>query len=173
MYHIAVLEDSPGQLSRILEGFCTDCGESLILTRGDSARALGRSYDFIVVYSEMAVAERWDGASRCNVLLVPGKYAARAAEAITSGCIVSFGMSTRDTITLSSVDDGRPVLAIQRELVTLGGEVLERQEIPIRLQHPVPADTLMAAAGVMLILNVKPENLEALLGKRTFWDGTF
>lgn len=166
MYHIAALEEAPGQLSRLLEDFCTDCGKSLVLTRGDSASALGHSYDFIVISSEMAATERWDGTSSCDVLLAPGKYAGRAAEAIASGCIVSFGMSTRDTITLSSVAGDRPVLAIQRELLTLGGEVLERQEIPIRLRHPVPADTLMAAAGALLVLNVKPEDLETVLGKR-------
>lgn len=167
MYHIAVLEETPGTLSRLLEKRCTASGEGLVMTCGDSTRALGEAYDFIVISSETAERGRWDGTASCKVLLVPGKYAPKAVAAITSGCIVSFGMSARDTITLSSVDDRRPVIALQRELLTLRGEMLDRQEIPIGLSYPVPGDALMAAAGALLILDVKPGDLGAALGRIT------
>lgn len=73
-------------------------------------------------------------------------------------------MSPRDTITMSSINDTQTVIALQRELVTLDGTVLERQELPLRRRalHG-SADDLMAAVGGLLILGVSPERLTGQL----------
>ncbi len=72
---------------------------------------------------------------------------------------VSYGLSKRCSLTLSSLEPRRPVLALQREIATLTGIVLERQELPLRLWCGMGPEPLLAAAGTLLLLGVPPEDL--------------
>ena len=97
------------------------------------------------------------GEVRCRVLLLPGSLAHRAGR-VRAGWVVSYGLSRRDTLTLSSLSP-RPCLTLQRELVTLAGTCLEPQELPL---PPCPSPLLLLAwAGGCLLAGEDP----AALGK--------
>ena len=85
-----------------------------------------------------------------RVLLTPG----RPGQAPMT---VSYGPSPRDTITFSSLTPAALVLALQREVVTLDGRRVERQELPVPLWR-TPADTL-AWAGTLLLAGADPGDL--------------
>lgn len=155
LYHIALLEKAGGGIARGIEDIKFRDSEGVLITCLDKITCLGRNYDFIAVSNEIAKCGKWDcgSISQCKILLVPGEYAVKAAEVINSGCFVSYGLSDRDSITLSSIEHGRAVLAIQRELVTLDQTVLDRQEVPVKFKRMSP-ETLMALAGSLLILGV-------------------
>ena len=93
----------------------------------------------------------------CRVLLAPGGWAARA---LTAPSVVSYGPSPRDTLTFSSIREAGMVLALQRELVTLDGRRVERQELvlPVR-QEPL---LTLAWAGTLLLAGAEPEDLADL-----------
>ena len=66
---------------------------------------------------------------------------------------VSYGTGPQNTITLSSLEGDKICLAIQRELVTVEGCVVDRQELVL----PYPAgretpDLFMAQVGALLLL---------------------
>jgi hypothetical protein len=86
----------------------------------------------------------------CGILLLPGDTDADFAEA---ECIVTYGMSAKNTITLSSIGEESCILALQRELITVHGDVLERQEIMIN--GGLKPDALLAVAGALLLLGLK------------------
>ncbi|MCL2401763.1 MAG: hypothetical protein FWC90_03860 [Oscillospiraceae bacterium] len=88
---------------------------------------------------------------RCGILLTPGGFAPRFAE---TRCIVTYGMNPKDTLTLSSIGEDVCVLALQRELVTADGGILERQEFKIRTCGSV--DESLACSGAMLLLGLQP-----------------
>ena len=73
---------------------------------------------------------------------------------------VSYGSSPRDSLTISSREGDRLWAALQRELVTLGGQVVERQEFPLPLGPDGRAMSDLAVAGALLLLGVPPEELE-------------
>lgn len=111
------------------------------------------------------VAPDWAGgpprSSPCRALLLPGELALWAGE-IPAGWVVSYGLAQRDSLTFSSL--GRaPCLALQRELVTLDGTCREPQELPLPPLPGADPRTLLAWAGVMLLLGVPPEDLPKLL----------
>lgn len=87
----------------------------------------------------------------CGILLLPGDADAGIFDA---ECIVTYGMSPKNTVTLSSINEESCVLALQRELLTIKGDVLERQEIKIR--GGMPPNCLLAVAGSLLILGINP-----------------
>ena len=87
---------------------------------------------------------------KCGILLLPGDA---DAEIIDAGCIVTYGMSPKNTITFSSIGENVCVVALQRELLTAGGEMLEQQEFKVK--SSLRPDILLAVAGALLILGQK------------------
>jgi hypothetical protein len=73
---------------------------------------------------------------------------------------VKCGLSNTDALTLSSINDRNAMLALQTDIYTLSGEVLERQEIPVTMEKPAEPEAVLAAAGALLLLGAGPGNLK-------------
>ena len=109
-------------------------------------------------------ARGWAGAGAvpCGTVLLPGT-AGPLARALNARQAVSYGTSPRDTLTFSSLEGHRLCLAVQRELVTLGGAVVEQQELVLPFSTGASPLPFLAAAGTLLLLGVPPEELPARL----------
>ena len=95
----------------------------------------------------------------CGTVLLPGD-AGRLLGRICARNAVSYGLSGRDTITLSSRREGRLWVAVQRELVCVDGTVLERQEVAIGTCGDANVPRMLALAGAGLLMGVSPQELE-------------
>ena len=91
--------------------------------------------------------ELGDTAALCRVLLVPGDWAP-SLDRITAETVVTYGLSPRDSLTLSSLAE--PVLCVQRQLPRPGGGVEEPQEYPLT-ELPAPAAELLPQLGLRLL----------------------
>lgn len=82
----------------------------------------------------------------CRVLLTPGD----CPPALLTGAetVVSYGLSPRDSLTLSSLTE--PVLCVQRALPRPDGTVVEPQELPLP-PLPAPAEALLPLLGLWLL----------------------
>ncbi len=99
----------------------------------------------------------------CRLLLLPGEGAGLVTQ-VRASCAMSYGTSPKDSITFSGTGGAGLSLSIQRELITLGGGTVERQELILPTPaHFTPAFTL-AWAGTLLIMGVSPEELPGLAG---------
>ena len=65
----------------------------------------------------------------CRALLLPG-HLASPGRGIPAAWVVSYGLTRRDTLTFSSLAQDTLCLALQQELVTLGGVCREPQDPP-------------------------------------------
>lgn len=103
----------------------------------------------------------WAGAEavNCRMVLLPGS-AGPLVRAFEAKSAVSYGTSPKDTITISSVEEEKLCLAIQRELVTVNGGVVERQELVLPFHPELPPLPYLAAVGTLLLLGVPAEVLE-------------
>jgi len=125
---------------------------------GRAALQMGRCPDLVVVSRSVGAQSGSVPQGRCGILLLPGTSADMTARMHCSRA-VSYGMSKRDSVTFSSFDGDRLLLALQRELPTLTGRVLERQEIPLHCPRNQNADEALASAAALLLLGVPPESL--------------
>ena len=91
-------------------------------------------------------------------MLLPGETG-RAALPLRAASAVSYGVSPRDSLTISSREGDLLWAALQRELVTVDGRVVERQEFPLALEPGEEELSALAAAGALLLLGVPPEEL--------------
>ena len=101
----------------------------------ERAEALAEQYWPLLVLTRRGCGELGDTAALCRVLLVPGDCTA-PLERITAETVVTYGLSSRDSLTLSSLAE--PVLCVQRQLPRPGGGVVEPQEFPLP-ELPAPA----------------------------------
>ena len=98
------------------------------------------------------------GRLECGTVLLSGE-GKHQMESVRARNAVSYGLSGRDTITLSSREQGRVWVAVQRELVRMDGTVLERQETAVRTPPEMETMQVLALVGALLLMGVDPEEL--------------
>ena len=88
---------------------------------------------------------------RCRALLVPGDMEKWDIEA---DMVISYGLSSKDTITLSSIDGDDCVVAVQRGFDTLKGDAVEPQEFPVH-RHGLAPEKTAAVTGAAILLETE------------------
>ena len=121
------------------------------------ARSAGQRPALLVVSPRAAL--RGPIAAACRTALLPGDPPLPELE-LQAASAVSYGAGPRNTLTISSRTGDRLWMALQRELVTVQGQVVERQEFPLPLGPDGRAMSDLAVAGALLLLGVPPEELE-------------
>ena len=113
----------------------------------------GTPLDLLVV---SPLAAGWAGAGQlsCRTALLPGGLPA-LTRALPAGTVLSYGASSRNTLTLSSLDQDRASVAVQREFAALDGRAVDRQELVLSWSGRSP-DLLLAETGVALLLGKLP-----------------
>ena len=151
MWQIGVWEQDEGlaeRISRLAEG-----RPALVRACRHPALLAGVRLDLLVVTPG---ASGWAGAVAlsCRTALLPGGRAA-LTRALPADTLISYGSSGRNTLTLSSLDEQRASVAVQREFVSLDGRAVDRQELILPRDDRSP-DLLLAEAGAALLLGRLP-----------------
>lgn len=110
----------------------------------------------LLIISPAAAGAGLEWPLRCVTVLLPGD-AGELLKRIEARSAVSYGLSPRDTITLSSQEGEQFCLAVQRELVTVDGTVLDRQELVLRKRPTKDPMLCLVLTGAMLLLGAEPE----------------
>lgn len=137
--------DLAEMLGRKLKGAASVLSADVFLSGSADAAVLSGGTD----------AGAW-GPVACRVLILPG---GAPVGRIRADSVITYGWNGKDTVTLSSVGDGKCVLALQRAVVTVDGGFVESQEIPLRTGGFSSGETLMACFAVLLALGVPPAAL--------------
>ena len=156
MRRVGVWERGEGLFDALKEDLKSGGSDRTGLLRGRHPAELAVGVLDLLVVSPRATG--WAGATsvNCRLVLLPGSAAPMARGMHVEGA-VSYGTGPKNTITLSSLGETTICLAIQRELVTVNGSIVERQELVL----PYPAgpqspDLFMARVGALLLLGAEP-----------------
>ena len=125
-------------------------------SRQDSVNS---GYPTLLVISPGAAAGGLTLPTACRTVLLPGD-ACGLPKGLRAASAVGYGTSPRNSLTLSSRRKGRLWAALQRELVTVDGQVVERQEFSVPVRSPQGELAALAVAGALLLLGVPPEELD-------------
>lgn len=147
MWQIGVWERDEGlaeRISRLSEG-----KPSLIRACRHPALLSGLDLDLLIVSPG---ATGWAGAAAllCHTALLPGGLSA-ITRSLPADTVLSYGASSRNTLTLSSLEEQRASVAVQREFISLDGHAVERQELVLPYDGRSP-DLFLAEAGAALLL---------------------
>ena len=147
MIRLTVIETGGETLSRRIGGLIARRGSTSIITVPHAAPDI----DILVVspYCDVTIPDC--AGLRCRFLLLPGGVRAGFTDA---QCVVTYGMGVKNTLTLSSIGEDNCILALQREVVTVSGGVLDRQEFKVRAAGG--AEDVLAINGALLLLGLPP-----------------
>lgn len=126
------------------------------LIRGDHPADFTDGKLDLLCISPSATGWAGAGAVDCRMLLIPGA-AGPLARGLRCSCAVSYGTSPKDTLTFSSLEGDQICVALQRELVTLGGGIVEQQELVLPFAPQKSPMPYLAAVGILLLLDVPTE----------------
>ena len=159
MRRIGVWERGEGLCDTLKGDLRSGIPEPAGLFRGRHPAELSVGTLDLLVVSPQATGWAGAGSVNCRLVLLPGSAAPMARGMHVEGA-VSYGTGPKNTITLSSLEGNRICLAIQRELVTVQGGIVERQELVL----PYPAgqaepDLFMARVGTLLLLGAEAAQL--------------
>ena len=68
-------------------------------------------------------------------------------------CSVTYGLSDKDTVTFSSREEGKVVVALQRSVYTIYGKVVDPMEIPCEIRGEYRDFTVLAYVTLLLLLD--------------------
>ena len=142
-----VIEDGEGIEGAILRALPARAGQE---------RRVSERHPALLVVSPKAAEQGIPLPRQCRTVLLPGEMGGAPLQAASA---VSYGVSPRDSLTISSREGNILWAALQRELVTVDGQVVERQEFPLALEPGEGELAALAAAGALLLLGVPPEKL--------------
>lgn len=145
-----VIESGEGIEAAILRGLASQ--------RGLAGRTCSDRHPALVVVSPKAVLEGKELPRACRTVLVPGS-GGDVLQGLRAASAVSYGPSPKDSLTLSSREENRMWATLQREVVTLEGRVVERQEFAVPLVRRGEEMPALAVVGALLLLGVPPQEM--------------
>ena len=163
MRRVGVWERGEGLCDTLKEDLRSGTPEPAGLFRGRHPAELTVGALDLLVVSPRATGWAGAGSVNCRLVLLPGSAAPMARGMRVEGA-VSYGTGSKNTITLSSLGESTICLAIQRELVTVMGGIVERQELV--LPYPAGQETpelFLARIGALLLMGADPMSLPHLL----------
>lgn len=156
MFSLAVLENKDekiaASIAKAIKRHAGKLGASVLLSCADKYEYFhGLGADLLIISPDARPDARRTISAKC--ILMPGALL-DSFKAVKSDYVISYGMSPKDTITASSISDDGVQISLQRELVTLKGEIVERQELPlIPLKRSTP-ERIMTVRGAILLLGL-------------------
>ena len=147
MWQIGIWEHNEGLAERVAA--MAAGGSSLVRACCHPALLAGLTLDLLVVSPG---ATGWAGATAlsCRTALLPGGLSA-LTRSLPADTVVSYGTSSRNTLTLSSLDEGKAAVAVQREFVALDGRAVDRQELVLPYDG-TPPELFLVQVGAALLL---------------------
>jgi len=153
MKKIRIMEDERLLLSRFVKSSLSLRGiTSLVGMNIDSPDIFLLSPDAPTIMTAPA------GRIRCGAAVLPGSRAARASQLVSTDLIVTYGMSGRDTVTLSSSQE-EVVVAVQRELVDDAGVCVLPQEIPVKGADRYAPEFILASSALLMLSGLPPSEI--------------
>ncbi len=137
---------------RLAERLTARLGRQFSFFTGDHPADFAQRPPALLVIAPDATGLAGAGLIRPRVALLPGDSVALASR-VRAASAVSYGLGRRNTLTLSSLEGGSVAVALQRELVTLSGAGVERQEwvLPYDREGQSPEEFLCLVGALLLL----------------------
>lgn len=149
MLRIAVTQASDETVFSVIFNALSKAGGYSLRCRKKPDDERASTSDLFVMTEKAAAGYRRE-AINCRIALIPGDVVRIDWSALNASCVVTYGMSSKNSVTFSSLS--RPVISVQRELMTLSDFLIEQQEIPVNSMPQISDSQNLAALTALLII---------------------
>lgn len=150
--------ENPGRIRRFSGLLRRDAGCEIYMY-GKEARQVGQ-YDLIAVMPGSVIPAGTELCCRC--VLIPGGMNSERLSGIRSDYAVTYGVTGRDSISISSLLDNQTGVSVLREIKSLNDTYLDEQDIFLE-NSCRDTSLLLLAAGALLVLGRDAGELSASL----------
>ena len=120
--------------------------ESSVILESILPHSSGAGFDALLVFPDTDIS---DYDLSCRILIVPDDVNVKNSSA---QCVITYGFSPKNSITLSSMENNKYTLAIQRDIISLESTIVLRQEFS--LGSILSQYETMALASLLVISEV-------------------
>ena len=149
MYRVLIREGKNGTIADLLQVGFFQHGIQAVITKGEDHSI---DAEVFAPLGETKNAKLYDGP--CRAVIVFGEDWPCFTDISEDRMIITYGLSSRDTLTYSSNKDGTMVVCVQREFPSLAGEMVIRQERSFPAGENKKALEQLAACACMLVLGI-------------------
>lgn len=96
---------------------------------------------------------------RKEILIITGG-SNRFFKRFPNACVVTCGMSSRDSVSCSSIGEIRAVVSVVRELPIVYGGRVDVQDVCLALKTPVSANRLSMSVAALLCVGLAPKEID-------------
>lgn len=161
-------DDDNHILSDTIIKFCSRCGGAFV-SNGSGLYETNASPEYLIIVTDNNINTAcgeivviggnipkncWDISIKSKLVIADSEN--RCALRILSGVgttVIGCSMSSRDSVSISCIDDDYRLLCIQRSIPTINGDIIEPCEIKISVSRELPVFPFLAACLVLLCSN--------------------
>ena len=133
------------------------CG--IALYTADCAALFPDFLDICVLESAHRISNSFPRAER---VIMPDICSVAAISQLAPKSVVTYGLSCKNTVTVSSLIKGRMVVSIQREIVSVSGHRTVEQEFSMAAPDCGAVEATLASAALLLMLDVPIDTVKNL-----------
>lgn len=174
-YSIGIYQNNDSSFSDIicnalsLFGFnfkkCPNQNESTILSESSSLSVYTVDCaallpDFLNICILESGYQKSNSFPQADIVIVPDICSVSTISQLKPKSVVTYGLSCKNTVTVSSLIEERLVVSIQREIVSLSGKRIIEQEFSIVLENLNKIEALLASISLLLLLDVSIDEIK-------------
>lgn len=166
-YSVGVYQNKNSNFSNIIKEIIADSKTDLdcskiVFHAVDCPALFPDSLDICILESGF---ENSNSFPHADYVIVPDICNISTIKQLSPKSVVTYGLSCKNTITVSSLIDKQMVISIQRELVAITGCRIDPQEFPISLKDINTVEAILASVAILLILGISTEKIQSICEK--------
>lgn len=175
MFCIGICQNHPDFLARMISAALTESGHPVFYCEGKIIQAPKNSADAVTL---LVCSEPYDSEIGFDLCVYEPNFSKTAHACCASLAIIpdtmhpiqlqksehviTYGLCQKNTVTVSSLVQKDLVIAIQREIPTLAGEMVDAQEFHVKLSQFGDINDALAIVSTLLVSGVSPEKISEL-----------
>ncbi len=172
MFCIGICQNHPDFLARVISAALTESGFPVFFCEGKAIEVPKDNADTVAI---IVSSEPYDSNVRFDLCVYEPNFHRSISELNTTlaiipdSCkpqqfqnadnVITYGLCSKNTVTVSSLIAHDLVISVQREIPTLTGHPVDAQEFHVTLPQIDDVDDALAVVSTLLALGVPPEKI--------------
>ncbi len=152
------------QCTNVKDEFFSDDNNSLNVYSVECAALLPDHLDICILESGY---EKSNSFPQADTVIVPDICSVSTISQLNPKSVITYGLSCKNTVTVSSLIQSKLIVSVQREIVSLGKNRIVEQEFSIDLKNSNQIEALLASISILLLLDIPVETIKHIDFLRT------
>lgn len=162
---IGIYQNTGSKFSNILTSALCSCGHRISKCHNDGAISVytAECASMLPDYLDVCVLEsghkKSESFPQAHTVIVPDICSVSTITQLNPKSVITYGLSCKNTVTVSSLVDTRLIISIQREIVTASGKRTGEQEFAVELSNVNQIEAVLASTALLLFMDTSVDSI--------------